>query len=78
VKKEKKKRSKGKGDLREYYHPVKGKVLMEFNLQERRARGQATYVFKLKAEEEIKEMLNKLKEDDSYTKMQIDLKFCVK
>lgn len=33
-KKEKKKRIKGKGDLREYYDLVKGKVLLEFNLHE--------------------------------------------
>jgi Mn-containing catalase len=64
--------------LREYYYPVKGKVLMEFNLKEKRARGQVTYIFKLKPEEEVKETLNKLREEDLYNKLQIDLRFNAK
>jgi len=78
AKKDKKKRVKGKGDLREYYDLVKGKVLMEFNLKERRARGQVTYVFRLKSDEEIKEILDRLKEEDAYSKVQIDLRFHAK
>jgi ribosomal protein L19 len=79
-KKEKKKRIKGKGDLREYYDLVKGKVLLEFNLLEgeRRARGQATYVFKVKPEEEVKETLTRLREEDTYSKMQVDIRFHAK
>jgi hypothetical protein len=78
AKKDKKKRVKGRGDLREYYDICKGKVLIEFNLQERRARGQVTYVFRLKSEEEVKEVLDRLREQDAYSKVQIDLKFHVK
>lgn len=79
-KKDKKKRIKGKGDLREYYDLVKGKVLLEFNLLEgeRRARGQATYVFKVKPEEEVKETLTSLREQDIYSKLQIDIRFHAK
>lgn len=51
---------------------------MEFNLKEKRARGQVTYIFKLKPEEEVKEILNKLKEEDLYSKLQIDLRFNAK
>jgi hypothetical protein len=51
---------------------------MEFNLEEKRARGQVTYIFKLKSEEELKETLKRLRDEDLYSKMHIDLKFNVK
>lgn len=74
-KKEKKKKIKAKRDMREFYEAAKTKVTLEIDPVEKRARGQSTFIFKIKPEEEIKALLEQLKAEDLYKKIYLDLRF---
>lgn len=74
-KKEKKKKIKAKRDMREFYEAAKTKVTLEIDPVEKRARGQSTFIFKIKPEEEINPLLYQLKGEDLYKKIYLELRF---
>ena len=74
-KKEKKRKIKVKRDMREFYEATKTKVTLEIDPLEKRARGQSTFIFKIKPEEEIKALLDQLKAEDLYKKIYLQLRF---
>jgi Cu/Ag efflux protein CusF len=74
-KKEKKKKIKAKRDMREFYEATKTKVTLELDPFEKRARGQSTFIFKIKPEEEINSLLGQMKAEDLYKKIYLELRF---
>lgn len=61
--------------MREFYEATKTKVTLEIDPIEKRARGQSIFIFKVKPEEEVAQLIEQLKAEDVYKKIQLDLRF---
>ena len=61
--------------MREFYEATKTKVTLELDPVEKRARGQSTFIFKIKPEEEINSLLGQMKAEDLYKKIYLELRF---